>query len=58
LNRRLGARGRLLAGQIDENLQLFDFAREPGDTETIDALDQGETGRTGPNPDAFAPTPA
>ena len=44
--------------RIRENFELFDLTLEPGDAETIDALDQGEAGRTGPNPDAFAPTPA
>jgi 2,5-diketo-D-gluconate reductase A len=44
--------------RIRENFELFDFALEPGDAQAIDALDQGEPGRTGPNPDAFAPTPA
>ena len=44
--------------RIQENFELFDFALEPGDAEAIDALDQGEAGRTGPNPDAFAHVPA
>ena len=46
--------------RIKENFELFDFALEPGDAETIDALDKGEIGRTGPNPDQFdhAPAPA
>jgi 2,5-diketo-D-gluconate reductase A len=39
--------------RIKENFQLFDFELEPGDTETIDALDKGEAGRDGPNPDVF-----
>jgi 2,5-diketo-D-gluconate reductase A len=44
--------------RIRENFELFDFALEPGGAEKIDALDQGEAGRTGPNPDAFAHVPA
>jgi 2,5-diketo-D-gluconate reductase A len=30
---------------------------EPDDLERIDALDRGEAGRTGPNPDTFAHIP-
>jgi 2,5-diketo-D-gluconate reductase A len=44
--------------RIRENFELFDFALQPGDAAQIDALDQGEAGRTGPNPDAFARLPA
>jgi 2,5-diketo-D-gluconate reductase A len=44
--------------RITENFELFDFRLEPGDVEQIDALDRGEAGRTGPNPDAFAYVPA
>jgi 2,5-diketo-D-gluconate reductase A len=44
--------------RIKENFELFDFRLEPGDVETIAALDRGEAGRTGPNPDAFAYVPA
>jgi 2,5-diketo-D-gluconate reductase A len=40
-------------GRIRENFELFDFELEPGDVEAIDALDKGEAGRTGPNPDRF-----
>jgi 2,5-diketo-D-gluconate reductase A len=39
--------------RIKENFQLFDFELEPGDAEKIDALNQGEAGRDGPNPDVF-----
>jgi 2,5-diketo-D-gluconate reductase A len=39
--------------RIRENFALFDFALEPADMERIDALDRGEDGRTGPNPDVF-----
>jgi len=44
--------------RITENFDLFDFQLEPGHSEAIDALDRGEDGRTGPNPDTFAYTPA
>jgi 2,5-diketo-D-gluconate reductase A len=39
--------------RIRENFALFDFELEPADLETIDALDRGEAGRNGPNPDVF-----
>jgi 2,5-diketo-D-gluconate reductase A len=44
--------------RIKENFELFDFQLEPGDVEKIDALDRGEAGRDGPNPDVFAYIPA
>jgi 2,5-diketo-D-gluconate reductase A len=44
--------------RIQENFELFDFQLEPGDIEEIDALDRGEAGRTGPNPETFAYVPA
>jgi 2,5-diketo-D-gluconate reductase A len=43
--------------RIAENIELFDFELEPGDVARIDALDRGESGRTGPNPDAFDAVP-
>ena len=43
--------------EIVENFELFDFELDPGDMEEISALDQGESGRTGPNPDTFAHVP-
>jgi 2,5-diketo-D-gluconate reductase A len=43
--------------RIEENFRLFDFELAPGDVEAIDALDRGERGRTGPNPDTFAYVP-
>ena len=43
--------------RIAENFALFDFEVEPGDVDAISALDQGERGRTGPNPDRFAYVP-
>ena len=44
--------------RIKENFELFDFQLEPDQLVNIDALDRGEAGRTGPNPDTFAPVPA
>ena len=44
--------------RIRENFGLFDFTLETGDAEEIDALDHGEAGRHGANPDAFAYVPA
>ena len=44
--------------RIKENFELFDFELEPGDMEQIDELDRGESGRRGPNPDAFAYIPS
>jgi 2,5-diketo-D-gluconate reductase A len=44
--------------RIRENFEVFDFELEPGDMETIDALDRGEAGRTGPDPDSFDRVPA
>ena len=43
--------------RIDENFRVFDLELERGDIEAIDALDQGEAGRIGPHPDAFAYVP-
>jgi 2,5-diketo-D-gluconate reductase A len=43
--------------RIKENLELFDFQLEPGDVQTIDALDRGNAGRNGPDPDTFAYIP-
>jgi 2,5-diketo-D-gluconate reductase A len=39
--------------RIRENFQIFDFQLEPGDIGKIDALDRGEAGREGGNPDVF-----
>ena len=39
--------------RIEENFALFDFALEPDDHAAITALDRGEDGRTGPNPDVM-----
>jgi 2,5-diketo-D-gluconate reductase A len=39
--------------RIKENFELFDFELEPGDVNRITALNRGEDGRTGANPDTF-----
>ncbi len=39
--------------RIEENFDLFDFDLSPEDMDEISALDKGESGRTGPNPDTF-----
>lgn len=43
--------------RISENFELFDFELDDSDVEQIDALDRGEAGRTGPNPDTMAHVP-
>jgi 2,5-diketo-D-gluconate reductase A len=43
--------------RIKENFELFDFQLEPADIAKLDALDRGEAGRMGPNPDTFAYIP-
>jgi 2,5-diketo-D-gluconate reductase A len=43
--------------RMRENFELFDFELDPGDMEEISALNQAESGRTGPNPDTFAHVP-
>ncbi|MGO9977200.1 MAG: aldo/keto reductase [Solirubrobacteraceae bacterium] len=40
--------------RMSENLQLFDFSLTSDQIARISALDRGEAGRTGPNPDRFA----
>jgi 2,5-diketo-D-gluconate reductase A len=39
--------------RIKSNFELFDFELDNSDMDAISALDQGESGRTGPNPDTF-----
>ena len=39
--------------RIAENFALFDFELTDADLTAITALDKGEDGRTGPNPDNF-----
>ena len=46
------------SSRIKENFELFDFELEPADMDEISALDRGEDGRTGPNPDTFAYVPS
>jgi len=43
--------------RMKENFELFDFELDSADMDAITALDQGEDGRTGPNPDTFAYVP-
>ena len=43
--------------RIEENFDLFDFALSEADVDAIAALDRGEDGRTGPDPDVFAYIP-
>jgi 2,5-diketo-D-gluconate reductase A len=43
--------------RIKENFELFDFELEPDDVAKIAALDKGNDGRTGPDPDTFAYIP-
>jgi 2,5-diketo-D-gluconate reductase A len=40
-------------GRMKANFALFDFELGSSDMDAISALDQGESGRTGPNPDKF-----
>jgi len=39
--------------RMRENFDVFGFELAAGDLDRIDALDRGEAGRTGPNPDRF-----
>ena len=43
--------------RIKENFELFDFELSSDEMARITALDKGEEGRTGPNPDDFAYIP-
>lgn len=43
--------------RIKENFEIFDFELTEDDIAAISALDKGEPGRTGPNPDVFAYIP-
>jgi 2,5-diketo-D-gluconate reductase A len=45
------------AARIEENMRLFDFELNADQVAKIDALDRGEAGRTGPNPDTMAYIP-
>ena len=42
---------------MKSNFDVFDFSLEDDQMAAITALDRGESGRTGPNPDAFAYIP-
>jgi 2,5-diketo-D-gluconate reductase A len=44
--------------RIEENFRLFDFELSPDQIAKIDTLEQGEPGRTGPNPDVMAYIPS
>jgi 2,5-diketo-D-gluconate reductase A len=44
--------------RIQENFEIFDFELGPDDVTAITALDKGEEGRTGPNPDVFDHVPS
>ncbi|KAA0212304.1 MAG: aldo/keto reductase [Leptolyngbya sp. PLA3] len=39
--------------RMKQNIAVFDFTLAPSDLAAIDALDKGEAGRRGPNPDTF-----
>jgi 2,5-diketo-D-gluconate reductase A len=39
--------------RMRDNFDLFDFELDSADMESISALDRGESGRTGPNPNKF-----
>ena len=41
------------AERMRENFEIFDFTLTDDEVAAISALDQGEAGRTGPNPDTF-----
>jgi 2,5-diketo-D-gluconate reductase A len=43
--------------RIESNFELFDFDLDNSDMDAISALDKGESGRRGPNPDTFAYLP-
>lgn len=42
--------------RMQENLDVFNFELSAEEIASIDGLDQGARGRTGPNPDTFAPS--
>ncbi len=44
--------------RMAENFALFDFSLTPDQVAAISALDQGEAGRIGPNPETFDWVPA
>ena len=44
--------------RMEENFAIFDFELSPEEIDAISALDRGEDGRRGPNPDTFDYVPA
>jgi 2,5-diketo-D-gluconate reductase A len=44
--------------RVRENFEIFDFDLNDEEIEALTALDKGEAGRRGPNPDTFAYIPA
>jgi 2,5-diketo-D-gluconate reductase A len=44
--------------RMRENFEIFDFSLSPDEVAAISALDRGEAGRRGPNPDTFDWVPA
>jgi 2,5-diketo-D-gluconate reductase A len=44
--------------RMRQNFELFDFELDDSDIDELTALDRGEAGRRGPNPDTFAYLPA
>jgi 2,5-diketo-D-gluconate reductase A len=44
--------------RIKENFEIFDFELDAADMQALTALDKGEAGRTGPNPDVFDYVPS
>jgi diketogulonate reductase-like aldo/keto reductase len=40
-------------GRMEENLSVFDFELSAEEIATTDALDKGDGGRVGPNPDTL-----
>jgi 2,5-diketo-D-gluconate reductase A len=43
--------------RMRSNFEIFDFDLDGSDMDAISALDKGESGRTGPNPDTFSYVP-
>jgi 2,5-diketo-D-gluconate reductase A len=43
--------------RIKSNFEIFDFDLDDSEMRAISALDKGESGRTGPNPDTFSHVP-
>jgi 2,5-diketo-D-gluconate reductase A len=43
--------------RMRSNFELFDFELDGSDMDALSALDKGESGRTGPNPDVFDRVP-